>query len=62
MVGGCWVGIAAVPMRLMFRPTEGEATMRPETVEALVRAIYFDKYGAINGIDRSILDELLIGK
>jgi len=27
-------------------------------VKALVRAIYFDKYGAINGIDRSILEEL----
>jgi len=51
-------GIAPVPMRLMFRLAEGEGTPTPETVKALVRAIYFDKYGAINGIDRSILEEL----
>jgi len=50
---------AAVPMRLMFRSAEGQGTPTAETVEALVRAIYFDKYGAINEIDRSILEDLL---
>ena len=52
-------GIAAVPMSLMFRSAEGEGTPTAETVDALVRAIYFDKYGAINKIDRSILEDLL---
>lgn len=51
-------GIAAVPMRLMLRPTEGEEPPK-ETVDALVREMYFEKYGAINGIDRSILEGLL---
>jgi hypothetical protein len=52
-------GIAAVPMRLMFHPAEGKGIPTPDTVEALVRAIYFDKYGTINEIDRSILEDLL---
>jgi hypothetical protein len=52
-------GIAAVPMRLMFRPAEGQGTPTPDTVEAFVRAIYFEKYGTINKIDRSILEDLL---
>ena len=52
-------GIAAVPMKLMFRPAEGERTPTADTVEALVRAIYFDKYGTINKIDRSLLEDLL---
>jgi hypothetical protein len=52
-------GIAAVPMKLMFRSAEGEGTPTAETVDALVRAIYFDKYEAINEIDRSIIEDLL---
>jgi GNAT superfamily N-acetyltransferase len=52
-------GIAAVPMKLMFRPAKGEGTPTPEVVEGLVRGIYFDKYEAINGIDRGILGKLL---
>ena len=52
-------GIAAVPMKLMFRPANGEGTPTPEVVEGLVRGIYFDKYEAINGIDRGILAKLL---
>lgn len=52
-------GIAVVPMSLMFRSVEDEGTPTAEIVDALVRGIYFDKYGAINGIDRSILEDLL---
>lgn len=52
-------GIAAVPMMLMFLPAEGERSPTPETVADLVKAIYFEKYGAINGIDKSILEELI---
>jgi len=52
-------GIAAVPMRLMFLPAEGEGIPAAETVEGLVRAIYFEKYGAVNGIERPVLEGLL---
>ena len=54
-------GVTAVPMSLMFRPVEGEGTPSPKEIEALVRAIYFEKYEAINKIDTSILDNLLRG-
>jgi GNAT superfamily N-acetyltransferase len=52
-------GIVAVPMGLMFRPANGKGTPTPGIVEGLVRAIYLDKYEAINGIDRGILERLL---
>jgi len=52
-------GTTPIPMSLMFRPGEGEGPPTPETVEALTRAIYFEKYGAINGIDKSVLEGLL---
>jgi GNAT superfamily N-acetyltransferase len=41
-----------VPMLLMARP-------RPPDVTALVRAIYFEKYGAQNGIGAAALESLL---
>jgi hypothetical protein len=52
-------GITPVPMTLMFRPDDGEALPAEATVDELVRAIYFDKYGTVNGIDRSLLEDLL---
>jgi hypothetical protein len=52
-------GIASVPMLLMFRPGKGRGTPNSTTVDAIVRAIYFEKYGAINRIDGSILEDLL---
>jgi GNAT superfamily N-acetyltransferase len=51
--------IAAVPMSLMFRTAEGEAPPAGQEVDALVRAIYYQKYGAVNGIDQQTLRELL---
>jgi GNAT superfamily N-acetyltransferase len=45
-------GAPPVPMRLMARPA-------PPDVEALVRAIYFEKYGAQNGIAEATLRALL---
>ena len=48
-----------VPMRLMFRPATVNSAPEQETVHALVRAIYFEKYGAINGIDGATLNDLL---
>ena len=35
-------GVAPVAMRLMFRPPAGDGAPPPETVKALVRAIYLD--------------------
>lgn len=55
-------GIAPVPMSLMFRAVEGSGEPGRATVEALVRGIYEEKYGAINGIDGSVLSELLAGR
>ncbi|HYW69771.1 MAG TPA: GNAT family N-acetyltransferase [Pyrinomonadaceae bacterium] len=52
-------GINAVPMSLMFRPADTE-TLSTESEEALVKAIYFEKYGGVNKIDRSILERLLL--
>jgi GNAT superfamily N-acetyltransferase len=52
-------GMVAVPMSLMFRPAKGKGTPTPAIVEGMVRAIYLDKYEAINGIDREILERLL---
>jgi hypothetical protein len=43
-------------MSLMYRKTG--ATPAPDT-EALVRAIYREKYGAINGIPTTALRDLL---
>jgi len=53
-------GVAAVPMKLMFRPAASGGPLTSETIEALVRAIYSDKYGAINKIDGALLEGLLI--
>lgn len=49
-------GGAPVEMSLMYRKTG--ATPAPDT-EALVRAIYREKYGAINGIPTTALRDLL---
>ena len=51
-------GVAPVPMRLMYRPADGADARGPD-VEALVRAIYFEKYGEVNGIDTHVLRALL---
>jgi GNAT superfamily N-acetyltransferase len=52
-------GNAGVPMLLMFRPNEEQGNPKPLAVEAMVQSMYFEKYGAINEIDRSILEKLL---
>jgi hypothetical protein len=52
-------GIASVAMSLMFRPADGQSEPDSELVRALVRAIYFEKYHAINGISRDSLNSLL---
>lgn len=52
-------GIAPVPMSLMFRPAEGRGLPDAELTEALVRAIYLEKYRAVNGIPEESLESLL---
>ena len=49
-----------VPMRLMFRPATGVPPPNAGTVDALVRAIYFEKYAAVNGLSRETLADLLL--
>jgi hypothetical protein len=52
-------GTEPVPMQLMYRPNQGATMPDAATVEALVRAIYFEKYGEVNGIPRQTLQSLL---
>ncbi|MBI4641941.1 MAG: GNAT family N-acetyltransferase [Candidatus Tectomicrobia bacterium] len=52
-------GIAPVPMHLMYRPAEEGKWPDPEMTEVLVRAIYFEKYRAVNGIPLETLERLL---
>jgi GNAT superfamily N-acetyltransferase len=49
-------GPCAVPMLLMYRSATGE---HPPAVSDLVRAMYFEKYGAANGIPAPTLRKLL---
>lgn len=44
--------------RLFFAATDGY-TLRRDEVQALVRAIYFEKYAETNGLDRERLEALL---
>jgi GNAT superfamily N-acetyltransferase len=52
-------GVAPVPMRLMYRPAAGSPWPSPPEIEALVHAIYFEKYGSVNGISATVLSDLL---
>ena len=52
-------GPGPVPMRLMWRPAPGQMTPDETGTAALVRAIYFGKYGAINRIPAAVLQEML---
>lgn len=52
-------GITSVPMHLMFRPAPGRSLSGVATHSALVRALYFEKYHAANGIGEAVLQHLL---
>lgn len=54
-------GTEPVPMQLMYRPSQGATMPNAATVEALVRAMYFEKYGGVNGIPSQTLQGLLTG-
>jgi GNAT superfamily N-acetyltransferase len=49
-------GVAAVPMWLMWRGA-GEVDVR-----AIIRGIYFEKYGAVNGIGAEVLEGLMVAR
>jgi len=49
-------GHPPVPMRLVWKPFSEEA---PPDISRVIRAIYFEKYGAINGIETGVLTRLL---
>lgn len=51
-------GTAPAPMRLLFRGEEGRR-LRQHELESLVQAIYFEKYGRVNGVDARTLQRLL---
>ena len=52
-------GVAPVPMRLMYRPAPGTPIPADASIDDLVRAIYFEKYGELNGIPSQVLSNLL---
>jgi len=52
-------GTTTVPMRLVFRPAEGFESTDSTFTDALVRAIYLEKYHAANGIAKESLTSLL---
>ena len=52
-------GIAPVRMQLMFRAPPGGRLPSLDLEKNLIRAIYFEKYSALNGIDQAILRVLL---
>lgn len=52
-------GHTLVPMRLMFRPAVGHDLPTGAATEKLIRAIYFEKYHAINKIPSSTLERLV---
>lgn len=52
--------ITPVPMHLMYRPAEGSPAPDERQINDLVRAMYFEKYDALNGIARRTLEDLLL--
>ena len=54
-------GIAPVKMQLMIRPPLSRPAPDESAVDALVHAIYFEKYSAINHISPQTLHQLLRG-
>lgn len=52
-------GHTLVPMRLMFRPAVGQELPTGAATEKIIRAMYFEKYHAINKISLSTLERLV---
>ncbi len=52
-------GDAAVPMHVMFRPGDEGVTLEAINPAALIQAMYYEKYAAINYINPQLIEELL---
>lgn len=52
-------GTLPIPMRLMYRPAAETNPPDASTIEMLVRAMYFEKYGAANHLSADLLERLL---
>jgi len=52
-------GVSPMPMNILFRPAKPELNAGPELTQALIRSIYFEKYGELNGFSRRYLETLL---
>lgn len=52
-------GVAPVPMHLMFCPARGASLPNASAISKIIQAIYFEKYGATNGISSEVLEGLL---
>lgn len=52
-------GTTAVPLDLMFRPAPGQPMPDRAALAALVQAVYFEKYAAVNRIPAAVLNALL---
>ncbi|QMU29996.1 GNAT family protein [Adhaeribacter radiodurans] len=52
-------GDVAVPMHVMFRPGDEGVTSEAINPAALIQAIYYEKYAAINYINPELIEELL---
>ena len=52
-------GSTILPLQLMFRPAHGASPPDAETVRAMIRAMYAEKYHAMNGIPADLLSSLL---
>ena len=52
-------GVTLVPMQLMYRPGEKGGVPDRAGAVALIRAIYSEKYAALNGVPGPVLDRLL---
>lgn len=55
-------GDKPVNMLLMHRPAEGTSTPDVEQTTMLVRSMYLEKYGGVNGIETAVLQELLAAR
>lgn len=51
-------GSGSVPMHIMFRPGDEGVSLEAINPTALIRAMYFEKYAAVNQIDPQYLEEL----
>lgn len=52
-------GDTAVPMQVMFRPGDEGVTFEATNPVALIQAMYYEKYAAINYINPELIEELL---